>query len=218
MFHAVFACHVALQVATWGYRIDLAQLVHATHCRDEVTAKSILRKMSQADYKLVCLYVVDTKTLSASNYGQLFRHLKLVLLSIPTSCRNASCHQFISQWTMWLPTEMMSAKHSALVMQGAGRLVPGGRRQQHSSDDTLATMILNGCLEANNVIRTLVATLLFKAHREQQGHKRVNATSLPVCDTADINEVAFSLITCSSQGELLNMLGISKAAVPKAPL
>ena len=135
------------KVATWAYRLDHAQLLHATHCGDLSTRNVLLNHMACAQYRKCCEYPIDMQSLRDASYEALYSMAAKDILSIPKCARNQSATEFLRKWTCWLPRTKLSSPHTDLIRCQMKNLMPSTFCQKdREADMKLASLILGGVL------------------------------------------------------------------------
>lgn len=161
-------CHngeFSQRVATWHYRIHLANLVLATALGQRAEEKQLLQQMARAPYIGHAQISIDVHALQGADFAARKNLLRRQVLCLAKSMRNDAANQFIQCRLAALPSGQSSQHMLDAIANKANTLVSGRSDKHDKNDLDLCRLILEGALHADVVCRTMVSALIHKGDK-----------------------------------------------------
>lgn len=153
------------RVATWHYRIHLANLVLATALGKRTEEKQLLQQMARAPYIGHAQITIDVPALQAADFAGRKNLFRQQVLCLAKSMRNDAANQFIQCRLAALPSGQSSQLMCDAIANKVNTFVSGRSDKSDKNDLDLCRLILDGALHADVVCRTMVSALIHKGDK-----------------------------------------------------
>ena len=196
------------QMKEWALRICLVDLCHVVLKGDSEGQKEL------ASFIKDNFPEMESENLESASYPSLIGRCRLIFMRIASSRQNPALQSFISRSIKYLSPQMLvgvdaSVKHR---VQNYIDALASGKLQPEESQ--ALQLISQGCLQADELAKALVPSLLLKADRTRRG--RTIRTGSSAGSSQGISELGFMLGGLLQNKDLQKAFGISKLAVKDA--